>query len=128
MKEEFIGTAILDRSLRPQELYLIGRRSNGRLFRDDGIPVYPNGSPKPSACAWMYEVHGNTLHVRPSVRIRLTNEGPDYFHNEGFWIIRFEDGRFEDLEEANKSILPQYAPKQVGAGIYEWIPDTEKKS
>lgn len=104
--DRILPIAILDRSLRPQRLYFYRCRKDG-IKHSDSLPVYPAGSAKPCEPAWCYEVHGNMLHVRPSLLIRTTIPDGDkmkeveLFHNEGFWTVQFEDGRAGDLAEPN---------------------------
>lgn len=83
-----------------------------------GLDVHPKGSPPLSGCSWEYACFGPLLHVNPSVRIRIKID-EDYFHNEGKWMVRFEDGREHNLYEANKDILPPEAPTNIG-GVREY--------
>jgi hypothetical protein len=98
------GIAILDRrDPRREHLSCFGFRDNKHPTYIS-IPVYPKGTPKPSDCAWEYEVVGDQLNCCPSVRQLAGNNGPEIFHNTYNWTVKFKDAvsdPYEELKAAN---------------------------
>ena len=98
------GVAILDRkNPDKQHLYCFGFRAN-KHPTFICIPVYPKGGPKPQPHAWQYSITGDSLHVTPSVRQSAGNNGPEIFHNEASWAVKFKDkdkDAYEELRAAN---------------------------
>ena len=106
MNDRVIGTAILDTSVTPHELFLFYKADAAKHRGETCIPVYPRGTPKPDVnhgSSWEYSVQGDILHVTPSLHIRfewpynaagefdeaLRGNWKTEFHNDGHWDVRF---------------------------------------
>lgn len=99
MSDRFEGVALL---LPPWEgveyMQVLAVRENAdqKPFRMD-LPVRPAGTPpNPKRMTWEYELRGDVLHVKPSVKI-TDGEGKETFHSAGEWSVKFE--RFTPTEE-----------------------------
>lgn len=89
MSDRFEGTALLISWEGVEYLHVLAVRANGdqRPWRT-AIPVRPLGTPaNPKAMTWEYEIRGDEIEVRPSVKI---GDNPERFHNEGLWRVKFE--------------------------------------
>lgn len=104
MSDYIGGIAILDRrDPRREHLHAFGIR-DGKPPTYISIPVYPKGTPKPSECAWEYQIIGDKLDVTPSVRQMSGPNGPDIFHNTYNWQVQFKEcvaDAYEEIKAAN---------------------------
>ncbi len=92
MKDEIIGTGVLDVSGPYHYLFYVRSVAKRDRLSVDDLPVLPEGvvqpelklpSYYPENTAWRYKIDGDILHVHPSVLIK------NYFHNEGQWSVKF---------------------------------------
>lgn len=96
-------------------LHFVCVRENGdRAPWRDMIPVAPFGAIPPGRYAWGYEVNGDRLRVRPSVKMswqRCRDDAGEllpeeqwtwveFFHNEGDWTVAFERWTSDATDDA----------------------------
>lgn len=111
MADRVIGIAILETASSPQKLHVLCGREGKHSLREI-IEVYPAGSPKPCEPAWAYRIEGETLHVTPSLHIRVQANLPEseewttWFHNDGNWSVPFRawpqtEGAWSEFRRVN---------------------------
>lgn len=94
MPDRVIGIAVLEVAKTPHKLHVLCHR-DGKTPLREVIDVYPAGTLKPCDPAWAISVQGNTLHVTPSLHVRVqaglpeSQEWTTWFHNEGAWDVEF---------------------------------------
>jgi hypothetical protein len=115
MIDHAVGVAILDRRSNPERLLVMCKAVQYERAIEQLIPVYQKGSPKPqthNGAAWEYEVHGDELHITPSLHVKFQKPSGEWvteFHNAFNWLVKFQvaDDRPDDAEWNAKRLYEQ---------------------